>query len=252
VQEPTIDRDEVLVVDGVDVGSYRRRDQPPTAEFFEPSVPAAQAAQALVTSLRGWSITSTDNALVAAVVARGGTVTRRYALMTAPLDGLPTRRPVWPLELEAVRLTARTPVTDDIIGLIRTAYPPGHPDEEVGTEADIRRDVGRILSGEWLGDLLPFSRVLYDGSRPVGMAIVNRTPGQAPAGGLWLSEICRAPDRRYAGLGTQLLISVIEDCRDAGEQAMSLAVTEGNPARGVYERLGFSVSLSITKLRLPD
>ena len=37
----------------------------------------------------------------------------------------------------------------------------------------------------------------------------------------------------------------------AGEEALSLAVTDGNPARRLYEKLGFVTAMSVTKLSLP-
>jgi GNAT superfamily N-acetyltransferase len=246
----SIDRDHTLVVDGVQIGNYRRRDQPVTAEFFECRVEPSEAATAVAGAMRGWNLTSADDALITELLERGAVVSRRYALMTLALRtwGAPTAAPT--LTLDEVPLTAATPVTEGMIELIRQAYPPGHPDAETGTDADIRRDVGLILGGEWLGPLLDFSRVVLDRSRPVAMVIVNRAPGEAPVGGLWLSEICRVPDPAYSGLGAQLLEQVITECRDAGETALSLAVTEGNRARDLYQRLGFDSVTSITKVAI--
>ena len=96
------------------------------------------------------------------------------------------------------------------------------------------------------------SRIAVDGPRPFGMVIVNRVPGRAPTGGPWLTDICRHPDPAYTGLGRDLLQGVMRECRDAGEPTMSLAVTDGNPARQLYESLGFTVAASTSKLRLPD
>lgn len=252
MNEPEVDRDEVLVVEGVPVGRYRLRDRPVTAEFFESLVDVADAADAIVTAMKGWSVTSNDDALITEILARGAAVSRRYTFMTLPLQGAADVGTERKFALEAVPLTPTTPVTVGIIDLIRGAYPPGHPDEEVGTDEDIKRDVGSVLGGEWLGPLLGFSRVVVDGGRPVAMVIVNRAPGDAPIGGLWLSEICRAPDATYSGLGTELLRSVISECREAGETALSLAVTDGNPARRLYERLGFVPAMSITKVAVHD
>lgn len=250
VSESTVERDETLVVDGVRIGRYRLRDQPRTAELFEADVPESEAADAVVGAMAGWAFTTTDASLVDELVSRGAVTSRRYALMSLPLTSTPTP-PADRIDLDVVPLAADTPLSAGVVDLIRGAYPEGHPDQEMGTDADIRGDLLRILGGEWLGPLHPVSRMLVDGGRPVAMIIVNRPTGRAPVGGLWLSEICRAADPAYRGLGTALLLSVIDECRAAGEEALSLAVTDGNPARVIYERLGFVTAMSVTKLLLP-
>ena len=253
VSESTIDRAESLVVDGVQIGRYRLRDLPRTAEFFEADAPVTHAAHAVLGAMAGWSLTTTDAGLVERLLAGGAVTTRRYALMSLALDAAPAALD-HELPFTTVRLTRLTEVTPSLIDLVRNAYPEGHPDEELGTDADVERDLRRILDGEWLGPLDPASRVLLDGGvggRPVAMIIVNRPEGRAPVGGLWLSEICRAPEEAYRGLGADLLRVVVHECRVAGEEALSLAVTDGNPARRLYEKLGFVTAMSVTKLSLP-
>jgi GNAT superfamily N-acetyltransferase len=250
VSESTVDRPESLVVDGVRIGRYRLRDLPRTAELFAADVCAAQAADAVVASMAGWALTTTDAELIDRLLERGAVTSRRYALMSLVLSAAPSvaeRR----FSLQAAALTGETEVTPALIELIRSAYPEGHPDQEMGSADDIAGDLHRILAGEWLGPLHPVSRVLSDGGRPVAMIIVNRPPGRAPVGGLWLSEICRAPGPSYQGLGAELLLSVLDECRTSGEEALSLAVTDGNQARRLYERLGFLSVMSVTKVLLP-
>lgn len=253
MSESTVELTDALVVDGVRIGRYRLRDQPVTAELFKVEVSTADAADAVVASMGGWALTTTDTSLVDELLARGAMATRRYSLMSLPLDvtaataaeGLGLR------DLATVPLTVDTEVTPGVVDLIRQAYPAGHPDQETGSDDDVERAMHRILEGEWLGPLHPASRLVIDGERPVAMIILNRPEGSAPVGGLWLSEICRIPDAAYAGLGADLLLAVLAECRQAGEQALSLAVTDGNPARRMYERLGFETAMSITKLIIP-
>lgn len=49
-----------------------------------------------------------------------------------------------------------------------------------------------------------------------------------------------APDHRGHGLGTELMVQVIEQARTRRFSAISLSVESGNPARRLYERLGFA------------
>jgi ribosomal protein S18 acetylase RimI-like enzyme len=90
-----------------------------------------------------------------------------------------------------------------------------------------------------------------DSNPVVALTLINRMPGEAPTGGPWVSEICRDPDQRYAGLGASLLCRVMAQLADGGESSLSLVVTDGNPAQQVYERLGFRYIKSFRKLSIP-
>jgi len=60
-------------------------------------------------------------------------------------------------------------------------------------------------------------------------------------GSQWeLMRIQLAPERQRAGWGTRIVQSVIADARRAGA-SLSLTVLRANPARQLYERLGFVV-----------
>lgn len=45
--------------------------------------------------------------------------------------------------------------------------------------------------------------------------------------------------RRHEGIGRQLLVALIEASEHQGYRALSLSVADGNPARRLYESLGF-------------
>lgn len=47
------------------------------------------------------------------------------------------------------------------------------------------------------------------------------------------------PEARGVGLGTELICDVIEVARVRGDRGVSLSVETGNPARKLYEKLGF-------------
>ena len=52
-------------------------------------------------------------------------------------------------------------------------------------------------------------------------------------------SIAIVPEARGRGVGTRLLTALIEHARAEGFQALSLSVESDNPARALYERLGF-------------
>lgn len=248
-----IERESQLVVDGTVIGRYHRyASRPPAAELFEREVPAASAAEAIVGKLPGWSLTTTDEVLADALLESGAQSLRYYSLLTRDLltPDLPPA-PTLPTTLRRQPLTADAEVTPQLVDLMRRAYPPEHVDAELGTDAEIVRDVRRALGGERLGPLMSQSTVVLDAGRPIALALVNRVAGVAPTGGPWLTDLCRDPDPAYSGLGRMLLIEVMLGCRDAGEGALSLAVTDGNPARRLYDALGFGWVATTRKLRLP-
>ena len=120
--------------------------------------------------------------------------------------------------------------------LVRSAYPEGHPDEELGSDDDIVRDLQHALVGDRLGPLMDASALVFDGERAVGLVLVNRVVGDPPVGGPWVTDICRdsRPAVRRAGTGAARPRPGRLSRRRASE-SVSLAVTEGNPARRLYE-----------------
>ena len=64
-------------------------------------------------------------------------------------------------------------------------------------------------------------------------------------------NIFRMPDTRLPGLGAAVLTRSIEILKADGEGRLGLAVTDTNPARRVYERLGFGYDFEGWILVLP-
>ena len=79
----------------------------------------------------------------------------------------------------------------------------------------------------------------------VGAATEDMPP---PLHGPWLLELFRVPGRR--GVGALLLERALHELAAAGHASLGLSVTEGNPARGLYERLGFATVWSAVAVDL--
>lgn len=84
----------------------------------------------------------------------------------------------------------------------------------------VRLDCGQIIEHE---------------GRPAGLFKVARD------GLAWeLIQIQLAPELQGRGLGEQLIQGLLEEARSAGA-SVSLSVLHANPARRLYERLGFRI-----------
>ena len=245
---------EQLLHDGTPIGRFHRyAADPPSAELFEVLGDLDSAVPHILAHLAGWNLTTTDDALASALVDRGALPTRHFSLMTVSLDardwGAEDNSALDGYDVQPLDVTSQIP--PGAVDLVRSAYPEGHPDEELGSDEDILRDLQNALAGLRLGSLMDASALVFDGERAVGLVLVNRVVGDPPVGGPWVTDLCRLHEPRYAGLGRALLIRALAVCRAAGEQSVSLAVTEGNSARRLYESLGFTLVATTRKVRLP-
>ncbi len=81
---------------------------------------------------------------------------------------------------------------------------------------------------------------------PIGAAWCRLFPEDSPGYGFVDSSIpelsiaVRA-DKRAQGIGTRLLRALISSAAMSGHRMLSLSVSSGNPARRLYERLGFKI-----------
>lgn len=83
------------------------------------------------------------------------------------------------------------------------------------------------------------------GARPTGVVWVKYFPAHAPGYGFVRADVpelsvCVLPGYRRAGLGAALLEAALREARHRSLGALSLSVEAGNPARRLYERLGFA------------
>ena len=92
-------------------------------------------------------------------------------------------------------------------------------------DAQHRHYRARYPAAEWL--------IVEAGEAPVGRLAVERRED-----GLHLIDIALVPERRGSGLGGAILADLIAEAEALG-LPVSLHVDQANPARRLYERLGF-------------
>ena len=142
---------EHLVRDGIPIGRFHRYDaDPPSAELFDVMGDLDVVVDHILEELAGWNLTTTDEALAAALVDRGALPTRHFSLMTVSLDARN-----WVAEdssaldgYDVQPLDAASQIPPGAVELVRSAYPEGHPDEELGSDDDIVRDLQNALVGD--------------------------------------------------------------------------------------------------------
>jgi GNAT superfamily N-acetyltransferase len=129
----------------------------------------------------------------------------------------------------------RRPVAGLAAARVR-AYPPGHADWEPGWDPEA--ELEDILSGAECGPLLEPSRVAVADGRVVAAVLLTDGPGSLVVPpGLLVADVYRDPDEAWRGLGGALLRRALAAA--AGHEAAHLLVTDGNPARRLYDALGF-------------
>ena len=103
------------------------------------------------------------------------------------------------------------------------AWPPDYPEGE--TPARLASTFRRAAADLHL--------VVADDGDVVGYVLTSRWPEYGE-----IDEVAVHPDHRRRGLGETLVLTAIESL---GDQMIELIVMDDNPARRMYERLGFDV-----------
>jgi len=211
----------------------------PCADMLDaaPGVPPDRVAVVALERLPGWVVAGADADLGAALVAAGALERRRVIVLQHDLDAVPGSHV--PDDVVIARLTQ---TADDLLAAFLAAFPPGHVDRApASSDAEERADLAAVLDGAEVGPLLAASRVALDASgTAVGAVTVNDRPGTPPLAGPWLSFVFRNPVASPPGTGAALVAGALAALREAGARSAGIAVTVGNPALGVYERLGFA------------
>lgn len=165
--------------------------------------------------------------------------------------GFPMVRHVHPLSADPA-IVARTPVRDDLrlaplqeatldqmAALRVAAFPPGHPDHVAASLEDRRAAYARELVDP-ANPLHPASRSAWLGEELVGTCLVldsRHFPGFV---GPWVQSVARRPGDDGGGAGAAMLVASARAVLAEGGTYLGLAVTHANPARRLYERMGWS------------
>jgi GNAT superfamily N-acetyltransferase len=151
----------------------------------------------------------------------------RRLRMLARLADVPP--PPGPVASRAVRAGDGT-----ALGVLAYAAYRGSVDDNGEHEAWHVADLTAALEGEYGRLMTPVSRAVPAGDALVAAAIFTWWDD------LPLLAFCLThPDHRGQGLATRLIAHAARELAADGHDAMHLAVTETNPARALYERLGF-------------
>ncbi|MBE8521902.1 GNAT family N-acetyltransferase [Amycolatopsis sp. H6(2020)] len=234
---------------GVPVLSFLRRENAgrPWADRVE--VLGDGAADVALRDLSGWVATG-PRSLADDLVARGARLIRASHRMTCDLS---VRRPPrdWSGVASPLRCEPFDRPVDDLIPAWRAAYPPGHPDhrDEYEDVVAVRERFEALAGGAAYGPLSPLSGVAaHDGVVVAGL-LINDFPGEVPWGGFLITDLFR--HTAYPGAGALLLRWTLARAAAAGLGVVGLVVTEGNPARRLYERHGFEVFESPVTVAIP-
>ena len=187
------------------------------------------------------AVTTHDPAEAARLLARGGRLRRLAHDMAADLSH--ARLPEEQAEQAGMVLAALGSDARAIAEAAAEAVPPGHVDFGIWSGVDRVDYWRRLLAGEGpCGPIIDASsRMIRDrGGRIAGVVVVTRMAASTWwSGGPWIPEIFVVADRQNLGLGGQLLGHAVRTCRERGHHQLGLTVSDGNPARRLYERFGF-------------
>lgn len=207
------------------------------------------AAEVVTTRLAGWFVTVEPVSATTGGLVERGAIPQRHAFAMARdlvADPPPTEWLEQPPPA-GVRITGCDRSAEDLFPANRAAYPPGHPDH-IADDAGILALITGLLTGTELGPLLPYSALAVDERDHVvgGVLIADHADGPP-----WVADVFRDPSPAYAGLGSVLLKRALAGAARDGVPLIGLAVTAGNPARSVYERLGFQVTSEAKTFLIP-
>ena len=213
-------------------------------------VDTPKVADVLAPAFAGWRLSTSDFPLAAELVARGALVLRHVHTMTHDLLDLPA----YDGQATVARLSAPDLVerAAEVDRVLRSAYPPGHPDHRDERVTTNGAGMRRVASGEVLGPLLDCSSVALAGGTVAGACLVVERDGRPPDGGPWVLEIFRDPAVAARGIGRALLATTLALAFEARLPGLSLVVSDANVrARSLYTALGFQETAQSLTLLMP-
>ncbi|MGW3229685.1 GNAT family N-acetyltransferase [Kitasatospora sp. NPDC001095] len=237
--------------DGEPVLRYQldEREGRPWADLLEVLDESADAAGFIRAELPGW-VVSGPPGLGRELAAQGARVLRHAHTLRRDLraDPPPADWAETPLR-EGLRPVPCDRAPEELYEAWRAAFPAGHVDHYPGERAQVLAErLGPLLAGKTIGPVLPSSVLAVDAEDRVvaGLTLTDRD------GRPWVADVFRHPERGYRGLGADLLRRAIGDAAARGLADVTLVVSEGNPARRLYESLGFLLQETSLTVVVPD
>lgn len=206
---------------------------------------ADDAVAALLASHGGYLVATEDHDLATGLIDAGARQVRHAFVMSATTSRHRDARLVPTVTRSSVDVREFLP------GWL-AAYPAGHPDTEVGTDEEIiTRCWDWYDEPDWLAREHRSSGLVVDDGQVVAGIIVSIRPQPLPFGGPWVHDVWRVPGMSTPGIGADLIAQAMRLLDEDGYPVLSLTVSEGNPARRVYERLGFEEQLESWTVHIP-
>ncbi|MER7758680.1 GNAT family N-acetyltransferase [Streptomyces sp. NPDC097619] len=213
------------------------RDGRPWADLAEPLVP--DPVPAVLDAFSGWAFSGPVD-LGERLLRHGARPLRHAHTMSLDLTAAAPLPAAWRDAAlpGGLRRTACDRPAAELLPAYRAAFSAEHPDHEPVTDRHLLdHRLLPLLDGTALGPVLPCSALAVDGAgRPAAGIIVADRDGLP-----WVASVFRDPDPRYAGAGAALMRHALTEAAAGGATEVGLAVTEANPARALYEKLGFVV-----------
>ena len=182
-----------------------------------------------------------DGIEAARLLAAGGRL-RRLAYDMA-IDLKAAQSPETPPLPAGVRLEM---LGSDIAGIAMAAadaVPPGHVDFGIWSGVDRFEYWRQLLAGEGpCGSVLSRASGLVrepDGAIMGVLVVTDMPASEWWAGDPWIPEVFVVAAHQGEGLGGLLVGHAVRACVDGGYRRLGLTVSDGNPARHLYERFGF-------------
>lgn len=194
---------------------------------------AEAVARQVVRDLAGRRLETPDESLAAALLERG------LALRRAATDLRHDLCHVADVTLPDGWRLAAPGFDDDVLAAVTAAYGPGHV--EGGWTASDTDEVRAVFAGTGeVPPLVPASaRLLDPAGRGVGHVLCAGPAPWREAVCAWVMNLAVAPQAQGRGGGRALLVHALHGTRSAGLPALELSVADGNPARRLYDGLGF-------------
>ena len=202
----------------------------------DPSAPLTPAAVVALARTRPGQVVATEDLDVSAAMADAGLPLVRHVHAMNADPAVVVRASV----RDDLRMAPQTDATLEQLAEIRiSAFAPGHPDHMPESREQRIEAYARELADP-SNPVLAASRSAWLGDELVGTCLVvdsRHFPGFV---GPWVQSVARRPGEDARGVGAALLVASAQAVLDDGGDHLGLAVTDSNPARLLYERLGWT------------